>query len=63
MQKRKSAVPNHVDGSTQITRYGVMRDGHHGNQAANHVGGSRVTAAYSYGYLESQTFDMRDLIE
>jgi hypothetical protein len=41
-QKRTSAASNHVDGSTQITRSGVIRDRHRGNQAADHIDGSRV---------------------
>jgi len=39
-QKRKSVASNHVDDSTQITRYGVMRDSHRCNQAATHIAGS-----------------------
>jgi hypothetical protein len=41
-QKRMSVASNHVDGSTQITRSGVIRDRHRGNQAADHIDGSRV---------------------
>jgi hypothetical protein len=42
MQKWTSVASNHVDGSTQITRSGVIRDRHRGNQAADHIDGSRV---------------------
>jgi hypothetical protein len=50
-QKRKSVASNHVDGSTQIARYGVMRDSYRGNQAANHIGGSCAVACQVVGRI------------
>jgi hypothetical protein len=32
-------LSNYVYGSTQITRYGVTRDGHRRNQTPDHIGG------------------------